>query len=85
MATSSLFFAAGVTGVYCVSAVERARRRGIGAAVTLAALHEAKNLGYSDGVLGSSEMGYGVYRRLRFEEYCRIGLYEWRPSSAVSS
>lgn len=80
MATSSLFFAAGVAGVYCVSTVERARRRGIGAAVTLAALQEAKNLGYCDGVLGSSEMGYGVYRGLGFEEYCRIGLYEWRPS-----
>jgi hypothetical protein len=23
-------------------------------------------------------MGYPVYRRLGFEEYCRIGLYEWR-------
>jgi hypothetical protein len=30
-------------------------------------------------VLGSSEVGYGVYRRLGFEERCRIGLYEWQP------
>jgi hypothetical protein len=37
-----------------------------------------ENLGYSVGVLGSSEMGYGVYRGLGFIEYCRIGLYEWR-------
>jgi hypothetical protein len=29
--------------------------------------------------LGSSEIGYSAYRRLGFEEYCRIGLYEWRP------
>jgi GNAT superfamily N-acetyltransferase len=60
-----------------VCTVERVRRRGIGAAVTLAALREARDLGSRTGVLGSSEMGYPVYRRLGFEEYCRIGLYEW--------
>ena len=78
VATSSSFFAAGVAGIYCVSTVERARRRGLGAAVTLAALREAKGDGYAIGVLTSSEMGYGVYRRLGFVEHCRIGLYEWR-------
>ncbi|CAN5819150.1 GNAT family N-acetyltransferase [soil metagenome] len=79
VATSALFFATGVAGVYCVSTVERARRRGIWAAVTLAALREARDLGWDIGVLGSSEMGFPVYRRLGFVEYCRIGLYEWRP------
>jgi len=79
VATATSFFGAGVVGVYFVFTVERARRRGIGAGITLAALHEARDLGYSVGVLGSSEMGYRVYLRLGFEEYCRIGLYEWRP------
>jgi GNAT superfamily N-acetyltransferase len=79
VATSASFFAAGVAGVYCVSTIESARRRGIGAAMTLAALREARDLGFTVGVLGSSEMGYPVYRKLGFEEYCRIGLYEWRP------
>ena len=79
VATATSFFGAGVAGIYFVCTVERARRRGIGAGLTLTALREARDLGYSIGVLGSSEMGYPVYRRLGFEEYCRIGLYEWRP------
>ena len=79
VATATLYFSAGVAGVYFVFTMQRARRRGIGAEITRAALLEARGLGYRSGVLGSSEMGYPVYRRLGFEEHFRIGLYEWGP------
>ena len=81
VATASLFVGGGAAGIYFVSTLPSARRRGIGAALTLAALREGAALGERLGVLGASELGASVYRRLGFAELCRIGLYEWRPGA----
>jgi len=75
VANSLLLVTSGVAGLFVVSTVPEARRRGIGALISLAPLIEARERGYKVGVLHSSEMGYGVYRRLGFEEYCKIELY----------
>ena len=80
-ATITLHLGAGFAVAYFISTVEGARRRGIGAPIALAALCEARGIVRGVGVLGSSPMGYSVYRGLGSEELCRIEIYEWRPSA----
>ncbi|MFI6833409.1 GNAT family N-acetyltransferase [Kribbella sp. NPDC050241] len=79
IATTTIFLGAGVAGVYFVMTVPEARRRGIGAAITYAALREAAGVA-EYGVLGSSPAGRSVYAGLGFREYCTIDLYEWAPT-----
>lgn len=81
VATASLFVGAGAAGVYFVSTLPSARRQGIGAAMTLAALRAGRDLGQRVGVLGASGAGVSVYRRMGFEELCRIEIHEWRNPS----
>lgn len=77
VAAARLFLAVGVAGIFHVATIPGARRQGIGTAMTLAALREARSMGYRIGVLHAAPGGLGVYRRLGFEEYCKLQLYLW--------
>ena len=79
VATSSLFLGAGVGGVYDVATLPEWRRRGIGAAVTVATMNVARAEGYRIAILHSSPLGVGIYRSLGFQDCCRIGQYVWAP------
>lgn len=79
VATVQLLLGAGVAGIYAVATIPEARRQGIGASVTLAALRRARDFGYRIAVLSASTMGEPVYRRLGFATYCMLSEYEYFP------
>lgn len=76
--TSQLFTSAGVAGIYNVTCMPEARGRGIGAAITLAPLLEARQMGYRVAVLQASSMGYKVYQRLGFQDFGKLSVYLWK-------
>ncbi len=77
VASSVVFYSAGVAGIYWVATLEEARNKGIGTAITLAPMQEAKDLGYEIVILQSSVMGFNLYKRIGFKEYNTFQLLVW--------
>ena len=72
IATSCLFLGGGAAGIYSVATISEERGKGIGAAITLQPLLEARDMGYRIGVLQSSDMGFNIYKKLGFKHLCQI-------------
>lgn len=79
VATNMLFTGGGVASVYAVATMPSARGQGIGGAITLKPLLEARDMGYRYAVLFATEMGVHAYQRIGFRlTEARINRYLWR-------
>jgi GNAT superfamily N-acetyltransferase len=68
VATATYLLAAGIVGVFDISTVPEARGRGIGTAMTVAALQAGRAAGHEIAFLQPSAMGRNLYERLGFRE-----------------
>lgn len=77
VAAASLFLGSGVAGISNVATLAHERRRGIGSAVTLEALLDARREKFRIGVLFASDAGKSIYEKLGFTTYCTGSCYLW--------
>lgn len=77
--TATVLVAGGVGGLFFVMTVPDARRQGIGAAITRAAMLVARDAGMHHVVLTSSTAGRALYESVGFRQVCTIRLHTWRP------
>ncbi len=75
VATASVVVAGGIGGIYDVSTVPDLRERGIGTAMTRAALEVIRAAGHELAFLQASVMGQRMYRRLGFRDRCTCAVY----------
>lgn len=77
---SGVYYYCGVAGIYMVGVLEETRGKGIGTAITIAPLFDAKEKRYEWATLHSSELGFNVYKKMGFEQYCIDEVCTWIPT-----
>jgi GNAT superfamily N-acetyltransferase len=74
VSTATLFFGAGVAGVY-TTVLPEFRKQGVGAAMSLVPLRFARAAGYRVGITHVPEERLGFHRRIGFKPYCAVSTY----------
>jgi GNAT superfamily N-acetyltransferase len=80
VATAELTVGGGVVGLYGVSTLAAHRGRGLGSALTLQPLLDARQRGHHTAVLQAAAAGVGVYERLGFRAFG--GVTEFKPAGS---
>jgi ribosomal protein S18 acetylase RimI-like enzyme len=76
VATAELTVGGGVAGLYNIITLEEYRRRGIGTAMTIRPLLDARDAGQRTAILQATDEGARVYRRLGFAAFGEITEYK---------
>jgi hypothetical protein len=79
VATSMLYLANGLAGIYSVATLPADPGRGLAAHVTAEALRAAGRLGYGVGVMQSSAAGHSVYLGLGFRDFGSVPMFIRMP------
>ncbi|HEY1368361.1 MAG TPA: GNAT family N-acetyltransferase [Gaiellaceae bacterium] len=79
-ATAAVAHGSSAAEIQHVVTLEPARRRGIGTAMTIAALELARGHGHTTAVLTASELGVRLYEQLGFRCVGLVRRYFWHPS-----
>ena len=77
VATALAAVVGGGVAITNVTTLPDARGRGLGRAITLAAMRHGAEAGAAIAVLQSTEMGYRLYRGLGFEDFGRYRSLLW--------
>ena len=75
VATASMYLGDGVVSIQNITTAPQARRLGVGTAITMSPILEARDLGYRIASLQASKMGYSMYERMGFKEYMKFAVY----------
>ena len=74
--SGTLFLSDKSVMLHNLAAKNKFRKRGIGTALTVYMMSEAKKLGYKHCFLDSSEEGFRLYKDIGFKVYCMTSVYE---------